>query len=139
MKVWGIGVLVIASATVGYLMWPADPETNSPSENTALATVVLPDTLSDRAQMGKSAFEAKCTDCHGSDAVGRAGIAPPLIHKIYEPSHHGDEAFQRAVSMGVRAHHWPFGDMPPVTDLTRADVQMIVAYIREVQRANGIN
>lgn len=139
MKVWAIGVVVIAVATVGYIMWPANPETISPSENTALATVVLPDTLSDRAQMGKSAFEAKCTVCHGSDAVGRAGIAPPLIHKIYEPSHHGDEAFQRAVSMGVRAHHWPFGDMPPVTDLTRADVQMIVAYIREVQRANGIN
>jgi hypothetical protein len=29
--------------------------------------------------------------------------------------------------------------MPPVAGLTRGDVTMIVAYIREVQRANGIN
>ncbi|MEP0941568.1 c-type cytochrome [Tateyamaria sp.] len=139
MKVWAIGVSVIAVLIAGYLMWPAEVDMSSPSENTALATVVLPDELSDRAKMGKSAFEAKCTVCHGNNAVGQAGVAPPLIHKIYEPSHHGDEAFQRAVSMGVRAHHWPFGDMPPVTGLTRADVDMLVAYIREVQRANGIN
>ncbi|MEP1200573.1 c-type cytochrome [Tateyamaria sp.] len=112
---------------------------SSPSGNTALAAVVLPDELSDRAKMGKSTFEAKCTVCHGNDAAGQAGVAPPLIHKIYEPSHHGDEAFQRAVSVGVRAHHWPSGDMPPVPELTRADVEMLVAYIREVQRANGVN
>ena len=139
MKVWAIGVSVIAVLIAGYLMWPAEVDMSSPSENTALATVVLPDELSDRAKMGKSAFEAKCTVCHGNDGAGQAGVAPPLIHKIYEPSHHGDEAFQRAVSMGVRAHHWPFGDMPPVPGLTRADVEMLVAYIREVQRANGIN
>ena len=29
--------------------------------------------------------------------------------------------------------------MPPVKGLTRGDVAMIVAYIREVQRANGID
>ena len=58
---------------------------------------------------------------------------------IYEPSHHGDEAFQRAAAVGVRGHHWPFGDMPPVEGVTRGDVTMIIAYIRELQRANGIN
>jgi len=41
--------------------------------------------------------------------------------------------------MGVRGHHWPFGDMPPVEGVTRGDVTMIIAYIRELQRANGIN
>ena len=82
---------------------------------------------------------AKCAACHGVNAAGKDGVAPPLVHKIYEPSHHGDESFQRAAALGVRAHHWPFGNMPAVEGVTRGDVKMITAYIRELQRANGIN
>jgi hypothetical protein len=41
--------------------------------------------------------------------------------------------------MGVQSHHWRFGNMPSIEDLTRGDVKMIIAYIRELQRANGIN
>ena len=67
------------------------------------------------------------------------GVAPPLIHKIYEPSHHADEAFQRAAANGVLAHHWSFGDMPAQPQVTRADMASIIAYVREVQRANGID
>ena len=59
------------------------------------------------------------------------------LEELYDRLSH-DEAFQRAVANGVRAHHWPFGSMPPVEGLTRGDVQMIVAYVREMQRANGI-
>ena len=51
------------------------------------------------AQSGKRGFEAKCAACHGVNAAGQDGVAPPLVHKIYEPSHHGDESFQRAVSL----------------------------------------
>ena len=101
--------------------------------------VLLPDTLSQNAQIGKLAFEAKCTSCHGTNAAGRDGVAPPLVHIIYESNHHGDESFQRAVAMGVQAHHWSFGSMPAVEGLTRGDVKMIIKYIRELQRENGIN
>ena len=101
--------------------------------------VLLPDTLSQDAQIGKLAFEAKCTSCHGTNAAGRDGVAPPLVHIIYESNHHGDESFQRAVAMGVQAHHWSFGNMPAVEGLTRGDVMMIIKYIRELQRENGIN
>jgi len=101
--------------------------------------VLLPDTLSQNAQIGKLAFEAKCTSCHGTNAAGRDGVAPPLVHIIYEPNHHGDESIQRAVAMGVQAHHWSFGNMPAVKGLTRGDVKMIIKYIRELQRENGIN
>jgi hypothetical protein len=41
--------------------------------------------------------------------------------------------------MGVQAHHWSFGNMPAVEGLTRGDVKMIIKYIRELQRENGIN
>ena len=101
--------------------------------------VLLPDTLSHNAQIGKLAFEAKCTSCHGTNAAGRDGVAPTLVHIIYESNHHGDESFQRAVAMGVQAHHWSFGNMPAVEGLTRGDVMMIIKYIRELQRENGIN
>ena len=106
---------------------------------TVSTNVLLPDTLSKNAQIGKLAFEAKCTSCHGTNAAGRDGVAPPLVHIIYESNHHGDESFQRAVAMGVQAHHWSFGNMPAVEGLTRGDVMMIIKYIRELQRENGIN
>jgi len=67
------------------------------------------------------------------------GVAPPLVHKIYEPNHHGDMAFLMAARNGVRAHHWKFGNMPPVEGITDAEVITIVAYVRALQRANGIN
>lgn len=89
-------------------------------------------------KLGERLFNENCAICHGENAAGKQGIAPPLVHKIYEPSHHADGSFYLAVSQGVRAHHWPFGDMPPVQGLTQGDVGKIVAYIRLVQRTNGI-
>jgi len=138
------GVLVIFGG-LAYLMWPTVDLSNEKVVvdkkvvEGALANVLLPDTLSQNAQIGKLAFEVKCVSCHGTNAAGQAGVAPPLVHIIYEPNHHGDESFQRAAALGVRAHHWSFGNMPAVEGLTRTNVKMIVAYIRELQRANGIN
>ncbi|WP_299699077.1 cytochrome c [uncultured Tateyamaria sp.] len=135
----------IAVGFVGYVLWPGTDQPTPSQEaeiafaDKALVDIVLPDTLSVNAQIGKRGFDANCAACHGTNAVGQHGVAPPLIHIIYEPSHHGDESFQRAVAMGVRGHHWPFGSMPPIEGLNRGDVTMITAYIREVQRANGIN
>lgn len=85
------------------------------------------------------AFQANCAECHGSNGSGQDGIAPPLVHNIYEPSHHGDIAFTLAVRHGVRAHHWRFGDMPPIEGVGDESIGEITAYIRELQRANGIN
>jgi len=135
-------VLVVGG--LGYAMWSVRSQTAATDTAISVqggvrANVLLPETLSQNAQIGKLGFEAKCADCHGVNAAGQDGVAPPLIHIIYEPSHHGDEAFQRAADMGVRGHHWPFGDMPPVEGVTRGDITMIIAYIRELQRANGIN
>ena len=136
--------LAVALAIVGIFFAGSSPDpvtTDAPeySSDTAIVAISVPATFTESAQIGKAAFDAKCAACHGPEAVGQLEIAPPLVHEIYEPSHHGDEAFQRAVAVGVRGHHWPFGSMPPVEGLTRGDVQMIVAYIRELQRANGIN
>jgi cytochrome c len=142
MRLLIIGLAVLAVAGTGYWVFGTETQKQTMSagaNETALVEIKLPKQLSANATVGKTAYEAKCASCHGLNAVGQDGVAPPLVHKIYEPSHHGDEAFQRAAAQGVRSHHWRFGNMPPVEGLTRADVTMIVAYVRELQRANGIN
>ena len=106
--------------------------------NGAIVNIKVPDQLSQTALLGEGLYNVNCASCHGDNAVGQEGVAPPLVHIIYEPNHHGDESFQRAVAMGVRAHHWRFGNMPAVEGLNRVDVKNIITYVRELQRENGI-
>lgn len=115
------------------------PDLSRVDAGAPIVEVALPAELSANAEIGKLAFEAKCAACHGANAAGHNGVAPPLVHKIYEPSHHSDMAFVMAVQNGVRSHHWSFGNMPQIERLTQGDVMMIAAYVRELQRANGIN
>ena len=140
MSIGTIAAIAAFGASV-VLMTPErqpQPATSPVDAAAPLVDVAVPESLSARAQMGKRAFEAKCAECHGANAAGQKGVAPPLIHKIYEPSHHGDAAFLLAAQNGVRSHHWPFGNMPPVEGITPASVKDIVAYVRELQRNNGI-
>ena len=87
---------------------------------------------------GARLYAEHCAACHGDNAAGRDGAGPPLVHKIYEPNHHSDAAFFLAARQGVRSHHWPFGNMPPVAGVSDDEVALIVAYVRELQRANGV-
>jgi len=103
-----------------------------------IENVLVPDQISDLGLLGKSIFELKCQSCHGINAAGRHEIGPPLVHKIYEPSHHSDQSFYRAVALGVKSHHWTFGNMAAVEGLTKGDVKAIISYVRELQRENGI-
>ncbi len=86
---------------------------------------------------GKSLFSRNCMRCHGPEAKGTR-IGPPLVHKYYEPSHHGDGAFFLAVTRGVKSHHWKFGDMAPVPGVAPEEVALIVQYVRWLQRKAGI-
>jgi mono/diheme cytochrome c family protein len=88
-------------------------------------------------QVGESTFNANCAACHGKQAAG-TDHGPPLVHKIYEPNHHGDPAFQRAAANGVKAHHWEFGNMPKIDGVTSEDVDQIVKYVRWLQKQAGI-
>lgn len=117
-----------------------DARPDLPAEFTPapLAEVLVPASLSETEAMGERAFAALCAVCHGTNAAGRDGIAPPLVHRIYHPGHHSDAAFHIAVQNGVRAHHWSFGNMPPIEGVTRAEVETIIAYVRALQRENGI-
>lgn len=116
-----------------------EPEMIEGNASGAMVDITIPETLTANAEIGKRIFDVKCAACHGANAAGQNGVAPPLIHKIYEPSHHGDFAFIRAAQNGVRAHHWGFGNMPPIDGVTEGEIKMVTTYIRELQRANGIN
>ncbi len=93
--------------------------------------------LSEAALAGEKLFSANCSACHGTTANGTSQ-GPPLVHQIYEPSHHGNASFVIAVARGVRAHHWDFGNMPAVPSLEIEQIHQVICYIRELQLANGI-
>ncbi|HSN04124.1 MAG TPA: c-type cytochrome [Nitrospira sp.] len=88
-------------------------------------------------QPGEAKFKANCAACHGAAGVGTSQ-GPPLVHKIYEPNHHGDAAFQRAAANGVKAHHWEFGNMPKIEGVTPDDVDQIIKYVRWLQHEAGV-
>ena len=139
-----VAAAIAALSVAAYLAIPETPAPSTassalPPEGAPLVSIVVSDQLSAQAQLGKTAYDAVCAACHGSNATGNMGFGPPLIHPIYETNHHGDMAFLMAVQKGVQAHHWPFGNMPPQAGVTNSDVTAIVAYVRELQRANGIN
>lgn len=91
-----------------------------------------------KSKAGEELYNKRCSICHGSAGTGSA-MGPPLVHKIYEPGHHGDGSFYMAVTRGVRSHHWNFGNMPPVKGVTKEEVADIIKYIRTLQREAGIN
>lgn len=142
--------LVLATALVGATSWLFArnlPDTSpnkavgsaTATPGAALVEVKLPAALSAQAAIGKTYYDAACASCHGANAAGQDGIAPPLVHKIYEPSHHGDAAFLVAVRNGARQHHWSFGSMLPIEQkLTDDEIAAITLYVRELQRENGI-
>lgn len=88
-------------------------------------------------ERGEELFAMNCAVCHGTAASGSAQ-GPPLVHVIYEPGHHPDELFHRAVQQGVAPHHWDYGPMPAIPGLDESDVDDIIAYVRGLQRDAGI-
>jgi mono/diheme cytochrome c family protein len=85
---------------------------------------------------GAKVYAAKCAECHGANLEGTAK-GPSHLSRVYEPGHHPDAAFRRAIAQGARAHHWNFGDMAPVQGMSEADTTAVIAYIHAQQRERG--
>jgi mono/diheme cytochrome c family protein len=86
---------------------------------------------------GESLYNAHCARCHGSSAAGTEQ-GPSLLSAIYAPQHHSDASFLLAVKRGVAAHHWQFGDMPPIPEVGQDEVADIILYVRWLQEQAGI-
>jgi mono/diheme cytochrome c family protein len=114
-----------------------DPGSTSPTGPAGAQGVIGSQSVPQELASGEEKFNSYCSRCHGSEGKGTEQ-GPPLVHKIYEPNHHGDFAFQRAAGQGVRAHHWKFGNMPKIDGVTPEDVNEIIHYVRWLQRQAGI-
>lgn len=131
MWILGIGavVVVVLVVVVSGGSAPQDPMTGSSEFDIAVQDPVL-------VSEGDVLYQANCGACHGSDLRG-TDIGPSHLSILYNPDHHGDGAFVLAALNGVRSHHWNFGDMAPVPDLSQEDMDRIVAFVRENQRIEG--
>ncbi len=133
---WLVLAAVAATAAAGLALWQKRTDPGRPPVSIAgepeESGAPMP------AGAGAALFAENCAACHGADAFG-TDRGPPLVHRIYEPSHHPDEAFLVAMLLGVRQHHWNFGSMPPVEGLAEPEARAILAHLRALQRANGIH
>jgi mono/diheme cytochrome c family protein len=86
---------------------------------------------------GEALFQKNCISCHGNNGQG-SEQGPPLVHPVYNPKHHSDLSFHLAIRDGVQPHHWKFGEMAPLPNVTPEEVEHIIAYVRQEQRRAGI-
>ncbi len=89
------------------------------------------------AMRGKGLFRQYCLACHGNNALG-SDKGPALVDNIYRPAHHADLAFHWAASKGVKQHHWRFGNMPPIPDVTPEQLAHIISFVRLAQQRAAI-
>lgn len=86
----------------------------------------------DSLRHGEAIFNTYCASCHGRLGTGQ-GLGPPLLDTLFRAESMPDEAFFRAVELGVRQTHWHYGAMPMLKRVGRAEVAEIVPYVRWLQ------
>lgn len=88
------------------------------------------------AKAGQVVYTNSCAACHGLELEG-TDRGPSHLSIVYEPGHHGDDAFRMAIANGAPQHHWNFGNMPPVEGLSADQIEDVIAYIRGEQERRG--
>jgi mono/diheme cytochrome c family protein len=122
-------LLLVAFVVFGNNASVRDPMTGATEFNIPVQPAAL-------VSEGADLYQASCASCHGSDLRG-TDLGPSQLSVVYQPGHHPDQAYALAAFNGVSAHHWQFGDMPPISGLSQVDMDRIVAFIREMQRTQG--
>lgn len=135
-----VALIVFAAACTGDDSTPqptSTPTAAPTAETTPTPTPDAPTAPRFSGTDGRELYGQACAVCHGQALEG-TNAGPTFLNRIYAPWHHADIAFIFAVERGVRAHHWNFGNMAPVEGLSHEQVLAIIAFIREQQRAAGI-
>ena len=81
---------------------------------------------------GATLYQANCASCHGADLRG-SEKGPSHLSIVYEPNHHGDDAFRSAIVNGAPQHHWNFGDMAAIPGLDDHEIDAIIDFVRAEQ------
>jgi hypothetical protein len=126
-----------ATAVVALLLSAAGCPAGAPPEAPVSLAEMRAIPVPAEHRLSEAVYDLHCASCHGEKALG-TDLGPPLVHPVYRPAHHSDYAFQLAIRQGVRAHHWRFGDMPPVPGMEEEQGVAIIAYLRWLQRQAGI-
>jgi mono/diheme cytochrome c family protein len=85
---------------------------------------------------GGDLYQSNCASCHGANLQG-TDKGPSHLSIVYEPNHHGDEAFRSAIINGAQQHHWNFGEMAAITGLDDDEIDDVIAYVRSEQERQG--
>lgn len=126
---FGLAFSVIAYAVAQGTPDSASAQQSAPTESpvddpTATTVPATQDTSPEAAAGGKDLYDANCAACHGTDLEG--GVGPPL-DRTSEASELSDARYVLRITEGR-------GDMPGFADqLTSAEIDEIIAYIRDVQ------
>lgn len=124
--------LAVCAATVGLMAITGacadDAPATAPAEAAATPIAAGAD--------GATVYQARCASCHGDDLRG-TDRGPSQLSIVYEPGHHGDNAYRSAIRNGAPQHHWGFGAMPAIADITDDQIERVIAYIRAEQERNG--
>lgn len=135
MRKWiGLLCLLAASGAAGWMAL-APPPTGGGLD--AGMTIWVPE-LDAIARAGERIYAEHCRACHGDNASG-SDRGPPLVHMIYGRVRLPDAGFVLASRRGAKSRYWSFGDMPATVGLTEGEALRILAYVRSVQAANGVN
>ncbi|MFT6812462.1 MAG: mono/diheme cytochrome c family protein [Ilumatobacter sp.] len=112
------GVLVLIAAACG-----SAPATTEPASPGGLGG-------------GGDLYQSNCASCHGANLQG-TDKGPSHLSIVYEPNHHGDDAFRSAIINGAQQHHWNFGEMAAITGLDDDQIDDVIAYVRSEQERQG--
>ena len=88
-------------------------------------------------QAGRIAFAEEFAGCHGRLARGNER-GPDLIQPDYGRRVRSDAQFRRAVREGIPVPRAGYGAMPAVKGVSERRLDRMIAFLREVQRVNGI-
>jgi mono/diheme cytochrome c family protein len=94
--------------------------------------VALPAAGAGDAAAGKDLYMKKCKTCHGADGQGNAGVAK-LLNVTFKPL--GSEEIQKKTDAEFKKIITEGKDkMKPVKDLTDADMDNIIAFVRTLKQ-----
>ncbi|MEO6629756.1 MAG: cytochrome c [Aquihabitans sp.] len=119
----GPSLIMVPALVVGLLLAGCSSESSSESKG-------------DSIMQGEATYQQSCASCHGIDLRG-TDKGPSHLSQVYEPGHHPDAAFRSAIENGAQAHHWGFGDMAPVPGLDDAEIEAVIAFVRQQQELLG--
>lgn len=119
-------LIILALLSISLMAGCSKEETSATESTSAQAS----------SSEGQTIYENKCASCHGPNLRG-TNKGPSLLSIIYEPSHHPDEAIRSAVRNGAVQHHWPYGNMPPVENITDEEIDQVIKFIRSEQESKG--